>query len=154
MMELIQEGSPPPIPPPDGAERFVQGVEFKTVLAEKRHSGARLVNRMPWNGALFPPRPSASLIAVAVCLLLFIGGVIGVRQFTSFDAHSPLGNPPETTAVINDEEAEVIRNLELLQEMEAVRKLVQRVDHPEDVPSSLESTSDSGRSEAIHEVYV
>ena len=155
MMELIQEGSPTPIPPPDGAERFIQGVEFKNVLAGKRRPGSRIGSRMPWAGALLSPRPSPSLIAVAACLLLFIGGVIGLHRFTSSGAPSFLGNPPETTAILNDEEAEVIRNLDLLQQMDAIQKLVQRVDRsdPDALPPGG-STTERQRSDADHGALV
>lgn len=154
MVDLIQEGSPTPIPPPDGAERFIQGVEFKNVLAGKRRPGSRIGSRMPWAGALLSPRPSPSLIAVAACLLLFIGGVIGLHRFTSSGAPSLLGNPPETTAILNDEEAEVIRNLDLLQEMDAIQKLVQRVDRADPDLFPGDSTTERQRSDADHGALV
>lgn len=98
-----------------------------------------------------PPRLVPTLAAAGLILAL---GWIG------FTAYDPAPRPPIHGAAVGPDDRmilrdyEVIRNLDLLQEMETVRKLVQHVDRSDTGPSSSGADETIGRGDRGHEWLV
>ncbi len=144
MMALIREAWPVPMPHPGGAERVRECLGHPSGLNHRYRASSAVYRGWGWRG--FPSR-----IAVAVCILLVIAGAIAILPFAPAP---PFGPRPDMTADLNETEAEVIQHLELLEEMEAIRELVQRVDRSSGDPPSVDSTIKQQRSDAGHGAVV
>ena len=108
----------------------------------------------PYDAAAIRARLPRLIPALAAAGLLIALGWIGLT------AYGPDPNPPfYNTAVGPDDrmilrDYEVIRNLDLLREMETVRKLVQHVDHAGTDPRSSGADETIGRGDIGHEWWV
>lgn len=141
MMELIKNDAAQPSPHPHDVSRFIQSPAFKKALREGRMPDAYAGQPRPWGGFQLPLRFSPSLIALGVCLLLVIAGTIGFYRFAPFGHPLYSEKSRAMTEAIKEEEAEVIQHLDLLQEMDAIQKLVQRIDKSDGKSLPTDSTT-------------
>lgn len=154
LLDGVKMASPAPAVPPDGAAHLIQrlrrekpapkGRPMQDTVEKKHRTAAERLSSL---------RLSPSMVMAATLLLILSAGML-LSRLPHFAPVSGSGPPSETAAILNEEEAEVIRNLELLQEMEAVRKLVQRVDHPDSALMPIKRIPDNRRSEVNHEAFI
>jgi hypothetical protein len=94
------------------------------------------LNRTPnlkWWSPIFACRPSRVIPALAAAIILIvIASIIGYKTFTVDTQFSPTASIQAEQ--LSAQELEIIQNLDLLRDMEALQKLVQAVDQS---PTSL-----------------
>ena len=93
--------------------------------------------RLKWWSPIFAYRPSRLIPALAAAgILIAFAGIIGYNTFTAdHQYNSTAGLQAEE---LSPQDLEIIQNLDLLRDMEAIQKLVQAVD-----PSSTNPPTDS-----------
>ncbi len=141
MLERIQVSMPAPAIPPDGAERVVQRLRHGRRPAKRQRPEGMIGQKWALAGAL--------------CLILIAAAALSILRFAPFDAPDPsVGNPLKAAAILNEEEVEVIQHLDLLQEMDALQKLVQRIDRSETDVLPIKDATDELRSDADDDALV
>jgi anti-sigma factor RsiW len=155
VMDLIREAAPAPAPPTDGAARIVQRLQHRRRPVKMRRPEGIFGQVHGWAGAILSPRWRYPSVIVAACSVVIVTAALSLHGLTPFGAFGPgADNFSRTAAELDEAEVEVIQHLELLQEMDAVRKLVQRVDRPEAEAGPVEDAVDRRRSDADHGALV
>ena len=137
MMKIFRQSSS--APPPDGVQKVI-----------RRLRGLPPFGKKPFFSLPLRPFPS---ILLAASLLMMIAASVSLYTAGFFFA-DPGAASPQMAALPDEEEAEVIRHLDLLQEMETIQKLVQRVDRSDVDSTSTDTPTDGQRSERDHETFV
>jgi hypothetical protein len=125
--------SPPPI-----ALRDTEGL-VKAVRAEVRQSKQPGI-RWPWEWLSRPWRIGPAL--ATACVFAAIISIWSLGTFDSFFGRDPISGK-DFLQEMRPEEAEIIRNLDFLEHMDSVEKLVQTLDEPEEDPPAPEGTSNT-----------
>jgi len=147
----------------DGIRNLAEAVretrfEPSPTEAESRALARRLVRTLRTGrsaGAALAAGPRARLVPT-----LAAAGLILALGWIGLTAYDPAPRPPIHGAAVGPDDRmilrdyEVIRNLDLLQEMETVRKLVQHVDRADTGPSSSGADETIGRGDRGHEWLV
>jgi len=116
-LSRIKERSLTPEFSPEKAEALSRAVKDQV---SGRQAGSR------WWDRIMVPFPARALGAVAAaCCVVVLSGWLALKWF---DAPS-LGPSPAGEIQLSQKDLEVIRNLELLEELETLRKLVHVIDH-------------------------
>jgi hypothetical protein len=74
-------------------------------------------------------RPARMITAIAAaCILIIVAGIIGYVKNTDMNEFQPVAGRQNEGEMLSDTDLEIVKNLELLKEMDAIQKLSQVVD--------------------------
>ena len=102
-------------------------------------------------------RPVHMIPAIATaCILIITAGIIGYVKINDTDEFQPIAAQQNEELILSETDLEIVKNLEFLKEMDAIRKLSQVVDLNREMnpQGELDNETRGMRQDAYHKYFV
>ena len=143
----IKEAAGSPELSPKQVNSLVTNIKWKLNKRDKAAWWRRYVD--------FSPARMIPAVAMA-CILIVVGGIIGYVKLNDTNQTQQFAGKQNESLMLSDKDLEIVKNLEFLKEMDAIRKLSRVVDPAGEVnsPGKLDEDTRGMRQDAYRKYFV